>query len=750
MARLPKVNGDDGNWGDILNDYLSQSHTPNGALAANTVGAPQLKQNSVTSAAIAPGAVTPAAITDGTIPAAKLSDLDQAVAAALPDNITTVVATEVATQVDPKVTAAQTAKTDAETAATDAATARIAAEAARDTALAVPTTSDGITAGLIAKPDSATAAALSAAIGQQVAPKLDKTEAATTYALKSEAGGGPVMPPLANISKASTGPFRVLHVGTSIADAADSAGKMLGEQLKARYGDSGLVQFSMGNLGGTTTNVWQGWNKQTAGTHMLTRLRGSTTSTDLTFKGYFDTTVLEWSREMDTVPVEILIDGASKGFVGTAGSQLYGQVATFAVPLGFHVLTIKAPSSAAGYAYLEWLELQNSARRGVEIRSASLGGSSIRDMTQVHAAGTNQVAPIPIQGNNGLDVFFNRPDFDLIVVQDVVNDAGAGIAWAQGGYQTSMNYAVEATRQRGVPVISIIEMGGHYSILNDNGNATNYTAFNTIREYQLRLRSNNHWTIIDWHGATILPDLNAYMLRYYGATGLNVSAGTFTGDFTHPTIVGHQVAQAMVTAATGIPTPAKSSVLGSSMDRIWSLPNGVGLSQAATTDATVKQYPAPAGAAFQAIGQGLSSAFQGRTIPYYRDTAAINRADQAGIKADIAASITSTEYGQYKDYTLKSIGLGTFANWAGGEKVMYTIKGTGTISLRVDSPARFFVDGAEMTDATQSSLFYVTTGTKPVVVAFVVGSTANNGNTYISGRIYEVAVTKSTVPLLTT
>lgn len=398
MARLPKVNGDDGNWGDILNDYLSQSHTPDGGLSTNTVGAPQLKHNSVTSAAIAPGAVTPAAITDGTIPAAKLSDLDQAVSAALPDNITTVVATEVATQVDPKVTAAQTA-------ATDAATAKIDAEDARDAALAVPTTSDGITAGLIAKSDSATTAALAAAIGQQVTPKLDKTEAATTYALKNEAGGGPVMPPLANISKTSTGPFRVLHVGTSIADAADSAGKMLGEQLKARYGDSGLVQFSMGNLGGTTTNVWQGWNKQTAGTHMLTRLRGSTTSTDLTFKGYFDVAVLEWSRELDTVPVEVLVDGASKGFVGTAGSQLYGQAATFTVPLGFHVLTIKAPSSVAGYAYLEWLELQNSARRGVEIRSASLGGSSIRDMTQVHVAGTNQVAPIPIQGNNGLDVF---------------------------------------------------------------------------------------------------------------------------------------------------------------------------------------------------------------------------------------------------------------------------------------------------------------------------------------------------------
>lgn len=672
--------------------------------------------------------------------------------------------------------------------------------------------------------------------------------------------GAPAMIPLANISKAKTGPFRVLHVGTSIADGVDSAGHMLGEQLKAVYGDSGLTQWNLSMLGGTTQNVWQGWNKQPYGGHGLTRIRGNSASTALTFKGWFDTAVLEWSQETDSTPFEVVIDGASQGFIGTSGAQLYNQIATFpltlgvptltlgttnttggtfgagtfywkitaynsvgetvgsnevtatltangtqvltiggvnaaagyniyrgtvpgaenvlvgtvagqaattftdtgtagttgAVPatgtvpaLGLHTVTINPPVSGTGYAYLEWLELQNSARTGVEIRSASLGGSSISDMTNVHNPVTNQVTGIPIVGNNGLNAFFNRTDFDLIIVQDVVNDAGISVSWAQGGYQTSLNYGVGTTRTNNVPVISIIEMGGHYSIPNDNGSSTNNTAFNTIRNYQLGLRSNNHWTVIDWHGATILADLNAYMLRYYAATNLNVTTGTFTGDFTHPTIVGNKVAQTMVTAACGIPTPAQSSVLATTMDRIRAIAPGVGLSAVSTTDGTAKSYPAPAGFAFQGIGPGASSAFQGRPVPYYVDTAALNRADQAGIKADIAASATRTAYGKYRDYTLKSISLGTFVNWAAGAQVMYTIKGSGLISLRVDSPVRFYIDGVQLVDATQSVLSYQTSGTQPVVVSFVVGSTANNGGTYVSGRIYSVAVTNSTVPLLT-
>lgn len=37
MARLPTPGSDDGTWGDILNDYLSQSHNPDGTLSASAI-----------------------------------------------------------------------------------------------------------------------------------------------------------------------------------------------------------------------------------------------------------------------------------------------------------------------------------------------------------------------------------------------------------------------------------------------------------------------------------------------------------------------------------------------------------------------------------------------------------------------------------------------------------------------------------------------------------------------------------------
>lgn len=52
MARLPIPGADDGQWGEILNDFLSQVHTATG----------DLKENSVTAEAIAPGAITEASL----------------------------------------------------------------------------------------------------------------------------------------------------------------------------------------------------------------------------------------------------------------------------------------------------------------------------------------------------------------------------------------------------------------------------------------------------------------------------------------------------------------------------------------------------------------------------------------------------------------------------------------------------------------------------------------------------------------
>lgn len=58
MARLPQPGADEGAWGDILNEYLSQSLSSDGSLKNNTVGSPQVIPLSLTTSTLAAGAVT--------------------------------------------------------------------------------------------------------------------------------------------------------------------------------------------------------------------------------------------------------------------------------------------------------------------------------------------------------------------------------------------------------------------------------------------------------------------------------------------------------------------------------------------------------------------------------------------------------------------------------------------------------------------------------------------------------------------
>lgn len=58
MARLPQPGGDDGTWGQVLNDFLSQSHTASGTLKPGVVQASNLAQNAVSNTALASSSVT--------------------------------------------------------------------------------------------------------------------------------------------------------------------------------------------------------------------------------------------------------------------------------------------------------------------------------------------------------------------------------------------------------------------------------------------------------------------------------------------------------------------------------------------------------------------------------------------------------------------------------------------------------------------------------------------------------------------
>lgn len=58
MARLPQPGGDAGNWGVILNDYLSQSHAPDGSLKAGAVNGESVSDGIVTKVKLATGLQT--------------------------------------------------------------------------------------------------------------------------------------------------------------------------------------------------------------------------------------------------------------------------------------------------------------------------------------------------------------------------------------------------------------------------------------------------------------------------------------------------------------------------------------------------------------------------------------------------------------------------------------------------------------------------------------------------------------------
>lgn len=77
MARLPQVGGDQGNWGEVLNDFLRQSHAENGLLKSAAVDTAQLAINAVTTTAIADNQITTAKLINGSVTPEKIGRLGQ-------------------------------------------------------------------------------------------------------------------------------------------------------------------------------------------------------------------------------------------------------------------------------------------------------------------------------------------------------------------------------------------------------------------------------------------------------------------------------------------------------------------------------------------------------------------------------------------------------------------------------------------------------------------------------------------------
>lgn len=80
MARLPQPGGDSGNWGQILNDFLSQTLNTDGSLKNGAVSESQLdtavqtKLNSVGSGTVSDGTITTQKLADNAVTSAKIAD----------------------------------------------------------------------------------------------------------------------------------------------------------------------------------------------------------------------------------------------------------------------------------------------------------------------------------------------------------------------------------------------------------------------------------------------------------------------------------------------------------------------------------------------------------------------------------------------------------------------------------------------------------------------------------------------------
>lgn len=73
MARLPQPGGDQGNWGEILNDFLSQSIASDGSLKPNTVSSAHIANGAITNSKIADGAVSTSKLADDSVTNAKIA-----------------------------------------------------------------------------------------------------------------------------------------------------------------------------------------------------------------------------------------------------------------------------------------------------------------------------------------------------------------------------------------------------------------------------------------------------------------------------------------------------------------------------------------------------------------------------------------------------------------------------------------------------------------------------------------------------
>lgn len=456
---------------------------------------------------------------------------------------------------------------------------------------------------------------------------------------------------------------RVLHCGTSIAANSNSATQNFLNSLRERLGDSGNTTEPLGALGGSATSpAYLGWDKQPFGGFFFTRIRGKSTSSPLLLKkGLVKRMVLRYSTEVDGGSFDVYVDGVFDRTLNCAGPQSYSNEAVFtwSTP-GVHTLELKAPAS--GYAYVESIDYCYDAP-GIHMLDGAYGGAALRDYMSLRGNIAPQVPGIAIVGNVGLDSLYNNvsDNFkpDAIISTYTVNDSGSGLSAVNSTFKPALDRLVQTTKNNGIPLVLVVEMGGHYSMPMD----PNYAAYNAVRDHIISKSKEPHVTVIDWHGmmglaTTDTAELDKVLSRYYSATEINSAAGTFKGDLIHPTDVGYAPLLGRLFSLSGVtPTGRQGAINAETLQRAR-------LSSAVPAMITppyseswlgLPGFPVELtnalGEKRLAVMAGISNHnFAGRSEPLWVMPNELNYGDAFGspsINGVIAAAGTADEYGPY-------------------------------------------------------------------------------------------------------
>lgn len=241
-------------------------------------------------------------------------------------------------------------------------------------------------------------------------------------------------------------------------------------------------------------------------------------------------------------------------------------------------------------------------------------------------------------------------------------------------------------------------------------------------------------------------DIEHYVYTFYGATDFNALDGTSTGDFTHPTSAGYDIADRMVSELTNVQVGSYASgnhIFGKAIGYTW--PEDFVSKLVAVDDAVRDLSPVASGYRILA-GSGITF---GEKLAIYSDADAKNKL--ASFNENIAASPLGDEWGPYLDAS-----GGLTPSVAAGEYFL-CVKVAGSVTIRGDVPAavKFVDDNGDPTHPDENTGRFqaiysgvAEAGGEPFWAVIKVSVTAVSYITFFVDRVYEAHLVSSDRPVI--